>query len=194
MIALLLGGALAATPEASLGLTYNWDDPFVRPVGLHASVGLALRPWISARFTGAWLPISGEASWKPLTTQLIEEPRVSPDLSYMTGLGAAEVQISPARGASGGWERALGLTAGVGFVHTADDLALQGGAGDPSFEATASELHPTGSYGLAGELWRGAWGARLRLERVYYVEWVASEVRERKTPTWIALEATWRAL
>ena len=190
----LLGVALATPPSVAIGVDYGWDDPFVAPIGLRGGLDVSPRDWLTIGLTGAWYPADDESSWSALTDQIASANHISPDLSYVTTRAQLEARLTPIRGTSGGWERTLGGHIALGAAHTRDDLDTIGAVGDPVFEATEREWHPAPGYGLDGELWRGDWGVRLRLERTYYVEWVASDVKEKKTPSWLGLELTWRPL
>jgi outer membrane beta-barrel protein len=97
-------------------------------------------------------PDLGTGDWKPLTTQLVEENHVSPDISKLNLFGSACFVFSPIYGKAAISGRKLinfdiyGKF-GMGATRTADDLEALQSVGDPRAEATQFQVHPTTNFG-----------------------------------------------
>lgn len=176
---------------AGAGYSQVVNDPFYTSRGLTAQVEARPLDWLGVGATGGGYLYPGADGWSPLAKSLVSQYSVAPDVSAMTSTLGAVVTLAPFRGVVGSWSTRVGLSAGVGAVHTEDDLEALQAVGEPQFEATASQFHPYGSVGLFGELRRGAWGGRVRLERMSYVEVIATETKEDKNPLWLGAEIAW---
>jgi hypothetical protein len=176
---------------ASLGADWVVSDPFVRRRGLHFGLEYAPRPFFSAGFLVAGYPNFGQADWKPLTTQLVEENRVSPDLSRITARADLVARFTPLWREGEHISTNAGLHVGFGAVRTVDDLEAMQAEDDPVAQSTQIELHPTLLYGLSAEMRTDyVVGFRVRAEHVVYVETVNGTTLERKNNRFFGVELT----
>lgn len=175
-----------------LGYAQVVNDPFYTPRGPAARLEARPVDWLGVGAAGGWYPYGGEDTWSPLAKSLLHEQSISPDVSSITSSLGVLVTVAPFRGVVGSWSSRVGLTAGVGAVHTVDDLVALQAVGEPQFEATSEQFHPFGSVGVFGELRRGVWGGRLGIDRMSYVEVIGTETKEDKNPVWVGMElALW---
>jgi hypothetical protein len=187
---LLVPGACAAEVGVSAGVQAVTNDPFVVPAAV--SLGVEVRPadWFGIGVTGLLSPAAGQSAWTPLMHTMYDDWKVSPDISRMSQAVALRGSVTPLRGTVGTLTTRVGIEAGIGFVHTRDDLDLLQAQGEPDYEATADEVHPAGLIGVVGEVRSGAWGGRLRIERMGYEETVGRTVQESKDLLWVGFELT----
>ena len=100
-----------------------------------------------------WSPDLGDSvDHKPLTTQLVEENNVSPDISKLSYYGTLTFAFSPIYGKVAVGTRIINFDIfgvfGAGVARTADDLyALQAEDNDVRALASAEEFHPTTNLG-----------------------------------------------
>lgn len=186
-----LGSAQAGQAHVFAGYDRAVNDPFVVRRGLHVGAGFAPNEVLSFD-TGLYgYPDLGEADWTPLTRQLINEARVSPDISKITARGDLVVRIAPF---SREWEWLhvrTGFHAGVGFVRTKDDLEALQAEGDPRAMSTELQLHPTAISGVHAEV-RTPYvvGLRVKLETVRFNEAVNGTTVEMKANRFAGMEVT----
>jgi len=191
MVWIFSAGALAAPSVVGLGVEAVTNDPFVSTVGLHASVDQPIRPWLRLGASGGVYPSLGQGSWSALTTQIVTEANVTPDISAIRWRASAQATWLPVRQELPGRSRLLGLYAGMGWVYTVDDLdALQ--SYDDEDLATQMEFHPIVSGGLMAEVWWSSWGGRVRMERASYTETISSAIDESRNPFWLGIDLTAR--
>lgn len=191
---LFVAQAQAGGLGLALGLEHSIDDPFLNHRAIRAGVSYAPREQLAFEGSVAAFPNLGEADWKPLTSQLVNNNHVSPDLSPMKLRLDARVHVFAIRSSFGDWWGALDVSGGLGGVKTIDDLEALQQEGDQYAEATASQWHPSSSWGLAYQLVTefgdsSAVGARLRCDSIIYLETVSSTTLETKRIRSLALEA-----
>jgi hypothetical protein len=195
MLAILFSALAFAAPVRtglSLGLETVANDPFLRAAGPRLALSVRPRPWIGGNLAGSFTPYLGEGSWTAVTRELVEQNGVYPDISAPVAHARLLVELVPVRTTVGSVEAALVLGLGGGLMYTVDDLTLTGEEGDPVAEPLRRQVHPSASIAVASEVRRGAFGARVRLERSQYVERIgASAIRERKRPTWVGAEVVY---
>ena len=186
----LMQAAMAADLSAAVGLEAAVNDPFLVQAGLRASGEAALRPWLSVGLSGGLYPYLGEQSHRRLTTELLEEYAIFPDLSPMRWRGMAEARIVPLTVVHKQQTRRLSLHAGLGMVQTEDihdDLwALE------EFQSTAIQVHPMTSVGMSAEVHGETLGIRVRMERTAYVEDVMVDIEHDRKNGWVGVELTIR--
>jgi hypothetical protein len=190
---LLLGPAQAGDLGFSLGYDRTINDPFLVRRGLRAGVAFAPREQLAVEATAAFYPDLGESDWAALTSQLIDNNHVSPDLSRILGQAHLRLHIFPLRSRFGPFEGALDGWAGFGATWTEDDLEALQQEGDPWAEATASQVHPCPTWGFGYQVVAdiadtGAMGLRLRWDRFRYIETVSSATLETKGNIILGLE------
>ncbi len=185
---LLMAAVQAFELAGGLGYAQVVNDPFFTSRGLSARLEARPLDWLGVGATGGWYPYGGIDTWSPLSKSLLSGYAVAPDVSAMNSSLGGVVTVSPFRGVVGSWSTRVGLSAGIGAVHTSDDLEAFQAQGEPRFEATRDQFHLYGSMGLFGEVRRGAWGGRLRMDRMSYVEVIGTETTEDKNPVWLGVD------
>jgi outer membrane beta-barrel protein len=141
-------GRFEATP--SVGFVTN--DPFLNRYIAGVRLGYHLTEIFAIEGELSYSPDLGETDWKPLTTQLVNENNVSPDISKLTLVSNATFQFSPIYGkvALGGGNIIhfdIYGAFGMGVTQTRDDLRALQAEGDPIAMATEVQLQPTTNFG-----------------------------------------------
>jgi outer membrane beta-barrel protein len=141
-------GRFEATP--SVGFVTN--DPFLNRYIAGVRLGYHLTEIFAIEGELSYSPDLGETDWKPLTTQLVNENNVSPDISKLTLVSNATFQFSPIYGkvALGGGNIIhfdIYGAFGMGVTQTRDDLRALQAEGDPIAQATEVQLQPTTNFG-----------------------------------------------
>ncbi len=195
---LWLGLSTAGATELTVGGESVVNDPFLQRrsvvVGVSHEVLGPLR--LGAQY--GFAPDRGEEDWKPLTTQLVNENSVSPDISKYTMYGAIRMEVpvirtskNMARGPGGlrHLDTELRVFGGMGFARTTDDLEALQATGDERAVATQFQTHPTSHYGLNTTLyWSDRQGLRVEAEFMDYIETVNATTLEMKSNLIIGLE------
>lgn len=141
-------GRFEATP--SVGFVTN--DPFLNRYIAGVRFGYHLTEIFAVEGELSYSPDLGETDWKPLTTQLVNENNVSPDISKLTLVSNATFQFSPIYGkvALGGGNIIhfdIYGAFGMGITQTRDDLRALQAEGDPIAQATEVQIQPTTNFG-----------------------------------------------
>lgn len=138
--------------ELSPHIAFVANDPFLNRY--IAGVGIAnhITEVFAIEVTADFSPDLEEGDWKPLTKQLVEENRVSPDISKLTYFGALTFQFSPIYGKVAVVGREIISfdiygQFGMGITRTADDLTALQAEGDPRAQSTQFQMHPTTNFG-----------------------------------------------
>jgi hypothetical protein len=197
IISLLVAALLPGTAQAvQLGFATGHgvvvNDPFVVRQGPTMRLLFLPKPWLVASLNSGFTPLISDSDKTRLADHLIYEHQLAPDLSRIHMRHDLTVALMPKAGRLGGWQAHVGPYAGLGVVHTYDDLELLQVAGVPEFEATREEFHATTIYGLGAELRRDVFGLGVRLERQNYTEVVGTTTLETKQTGWVMMEASWR--
>jgi outer membrane beta-barrel protein len=138
--------------EISPHVAFVSNDPFLNRYIVGTGVGYNLTEIFAIEGMLDFSPDLGTGDWKPLTTQLVEENHVSPDISKLNLFGSACFVFSPIYGKAAISGRKLinfdiyGKF-GMGATRTADDLEALQSVGDPRAEATQFQVHPTTNFG-----------------------------------------------
>ncbi len=161
------------------------NDPFLRRriVGLQA--GWHAADIFSLELNLGFSPMLGEADWKPITAELIENNHVSPDLSRLTWFGGAGLGFAPIHGKFAVGQRIVHYdifgSFGMGVVRTVDDLEVIGADDDPWAQATQHQLHPTTRYGGGARVVLGPNVAvRVEARSLVYIETIFGTTLEMK--------------
>ena len=171
--------------ETSPYVGFVTNDPFINRY--LAGIGVAYHPTeiFAVEANLGYSPNLGEADWKPLTTQLVEENKVSPDISKLTLFTNFGFQFSPIYGkvALNG-RRIVNFDVfaafGLGLTLTQDDLDA---LGDDSAEAlaTQNQWHPTTNIGGGVRVnFNDMIAFRLEGRSLVYIETIASKTLEMK--------------
>ncbi len=186
----VLSSALAGQVGLTGGMEFTGNDPFVVRAGPRLGLEFAPRPQLRFGLSGAYYPDFGEGNWTPLTSQMVNENHIAPDISLMTAQARGELRVVPFIHRIGILEAHTGAYGGLGVVHTEDDLEALQQEDDPWALATASQNHPTATWGVFSEVGGDTVRGRLRFERTTYVETVSSLTLEMKSTLLWALEVT----
>lgn len=184
----LTGVALAA--DLSIGASVNSNDPFLLQKSVVASGAVGFAPGARVGLMAAYSPNLGRADWQPITSQLVDENHVSPDISRRGFDGALTLQVEPFRGRVATVGTAMALYAGLGLVWTHDDLdALQTDSDDERAVTTEFQLHPDLVWGLQGDVypWEAV-GFRLRWHHISWIETVNATTLEMRDLQTLGLE------
>ena len=138
--------------ELSPHVAFVSNDPFLNRYIVGTGIGYNLTEIFAIEGMLDFSPDLGTGDWKPLTTQLVEENHVSPDISKLNLFGSACFVFSPIYGKAAISGRKLinfdiyGKF-GMGATRTSDDLEALQAVGDPRAEATQFQVHPTTNFG-----------------------------------------------
>jgi outer membrane beta-barrel protein len=140
--------------EVGPHLGFVSNDPFINRYIVGGNVGYHFTEVLSMELAGSFSPDFGQGDWKPITNQIIENNKVSPDISKVIWVVNATAQFAPIYGkiaVLGGKIIIFDIYGifGMGIAGTQDDLeAIQcaGIEGSPCV-ATASQVHPTTTIG-----------------------------------------------
>jgi outer membrane beta-barrel protein len=174
--------------EIAPHIGYVTNDPFINRYLAGASYTYHLTEIFAVEVIGSYSPDFGDADWKPITAQLVNENKVSPDISKLTYYGNLNFQFSPIYGKIAIGDRTIMNfdvfgAFGTGIAHTLDDAeAMQAEAGeDFDFFATQSQHHATTNFG-GGMRFIFSKNLALRIEgrSMQYIETIASTTLEMK--------------
>jgi len=175
-------GRYEVTPH--LGFVTN--DPFVNRYLVGAEFVYHATEIFGVGLSATYSPDFGNADYKSVTRQLIDENQVSPDISKINYFGSINTQFSPIYGKVAVGARGIVMfdvfgVFGLGLVHTSDDLEALQGTDDPLALATANQLHPTSNFG--GGI-RATFGPNIAVKlegrSMVYIETVNSTTLEMK--------------
>ena len=166
-----------------LGLVTN--NPYIHRtmVGIHTTwhatevLGVELR--------GTFSPDFGRADWTDLTQQLIENNRVSPDISKLIWHSTLGLQFSPIHGKLAIGRRIISLdlfgTSSIGLARTHDNLEVLGCEGESHCTASEKQIHPTVSLGGGARISLTPTTAfRVEARSISYIETIQSKDLEAK--------------
>lgn len=162
------------------------NDPFLNRYIVGMGVGYHLTEIFGFEAMLDFSPDLGEGDWKPLTTQLVNENNVSPDISKLTYFGSACFVFSPIYGKAAIRGRNIinfdiyGKF-GMGGTATADDLEALQAEDQPTAIATQNQFHPTTNFGGGARIIFNQ-NVALRVEgrSMIYIETVDSDTLEMK--------------
>ena len=172
--------------ELTPNLAFVTNDPFLNRYIIGA--GMAYHPTeiFALELNIGFSPDLGEADWKPLTKQLVDNNKVSPDLSPLTYFGNACFEFSPIYGkvaVSGKKIIHFDMFGafGMGAVRTAEDLVNLQTQDDPQALATQFQVHPTTNFGGGARIIFGeSMALRIEGRSLVYIETVNSVTLEMK--------------
>jgi outer membrane beta-barrel protein len=171
--------------EGTPAVAFVTNDPFLNRYIVAGGVGYHATEIFEIEANFGFSPNLGEADWKPLTSQLVNNNHVSPDLSPLTVFANAMFLYSPIYGKVAVGHRIIPFDIfgafGMGMVLTSDDLEALQQVGDDYAEATANQMHPTTNFGGGLRVILGE-SLALRLEgrSLVYIETVSSTTLEMK--------------
>jgi outer membrane beta-barrel protein len=162
------------------------NDPFINRYLAGASFSYHITEIFAFELAGAFAPDFGTADWKAITHQLVEENKVSPDISKIIYFGNLNFSFSPIYGkiaVSG--RKIINFdifgTFGSGIVNTKDDLEALQAVGEQHAEDTEVQFHPTTNFGGGFRvIFSKSLAARLEGRSMIYVETIDSTTLEMK--------------
>lgn len=175
-------GRLEFSPHAA----FVANDPFLNRYIVGAGLGYHLTEVFAIEASFDFAPDLGDGDWKPLTTQLVEENSVSPDISKLTLFGALTFQYSPIYGKLAVVGNNIILfdiygAFGMGMTRTTDDLEALQAVDDPRAQATENQVHPTTNFGGGLRIIFGEnIAARVEGRSLVYIETVNATTLEMK--------------
>jgi outer membrane beta-barrel protein len=138
--------------EASPHLGFVTNDPFINRYLIGAAFAYHVTEIFGVEVSGTFSPTFGDLDRKAITTQIIEENQVTPDISRIQFYVNGNFQFSPIYG-----KVAIGSgkiivfdlfgVFGTGVVNTNDDLVALQKTEDPAAIATQVQFHPTLNFG-----------------------------------------------
>jgi len=175
-------GRYEATPH--LGFVTN--DPFINRYLVGAAFDYHVTEIFAIQLNGDFSPDFGTGDWKPITHILVDDNKVSPDISKVIWLANADFEYSPIYGKIA----VLGKNIinfdifgnfGGGVANTHDDLKALQAETDPKALATANQIHPTINFGFGTRvIFSKAFAFRLEGRSMSYVETINSSTLELK--------------
>jgi outer membrane beta-barrel protein len=171
--------------EASPYVGFVTNDPFINRYLFGVGGAYHITEIFALEANLGYAPNLGQADWKPLTKQLVEENKVSPDISKLTMFSNVGFQFSPIYGKvaiNGSRIVNFDIFAafGLGTTLTQDDLEA---LGDDSLEAqaTANQWHPTTNIGGGARVvFNDMIAFRVEGRSMVYIETIASKTLEMK--------------
>jgi len=181
LLSLLLMNTAAAT-ELTASISSDYNDPFVERTLFSLGGALDIAPGARLALRSGYAPDLGENDWRGLTSQLVEDSHVSPDISKLIRSSSLSMVVEPYRGPIGSLGSAMAMYAGVGVVFTQDDLdALGVDKTDKKAFSTYEQRHPSAVWGVIGDIYiTPAFGLRWRWDHIHYVETVNATTLESK--------------
>ena len=172
--------------EASPHAAFVANDPFLNRYIVGTGLAYHVTEVFAVEGTFDFAPDLGEGDWKPLTTQLVNENSVSPDISKLTMFGSLTFQYSPIYGKLAIVGRDIILfdvygNFGMGFTRTTDDLNALQAQGEERAMATEFQTHPTTNFGGGLRIIFGeSIAARVEARSMVYIETVNATTLEMK--------------
>ena len=172
--------------EVSPHVAFVSNDPFLNRYIVGTGVGYHLTEIFAIEGMLDFSPDLGTSDWKPLTTQLVEENHVSPDISKLNLFGSACFVFSPIYGkAAISGRKIINFDIygkfGMGATQTKDDLEALQAVGDPKTEKTMDQLHPTTNFGGGARvIFNDNLALRVEGRSMVYIETVNSTTLEMK--------------
>lgn len=185
--------------EVGPHLGFVSNDPFINRYIFGANVGYHFTEVLSAELAGSFSPDFGEGDWKPITDQIINNNKVSPDISKIIWVVNATAQFSPIYGklaVLGGQIIIFDIYGlfGMGVTGTQDDITAIGCDGAPEndpCQLTASQVHPTTTIGGGFRVaFSDSFAARIEARSLSFIETLNGTSLEMKNNLIIQASAT----
>jgi len=171
--------------EASPHIGFVTNDPFINRYLIGAAFAYHVTEIFAIEAVGTFSPDFGHGDWKGITHQLVEQNRVSPDISKILYFGNLNFQFSPIYGKVAVGRKIINFdifgTFGTGVVSTKDDLDALQCPQDQSCIDTESQIHPTTNFGGGFRvIFNRNLAARLEGRSMIYIETIDSTTLEMK--------------
>ena len=172
--------------ELSPHLAFVSNDPFLNRYIFGVGVAYNITEVFSVEGMLDYSPDLGDADWKPLTKQLVEENSVSPDISKIGAFGSFCFIFSPIYGKAAVIGRNIinfdiyGKF-GMGMTQTVDDLSALQAEEDERAQSTQVQFHPTTNFGAGTKIiFNPNVAARVEARSMIYIENVNGTTLEMK--------------
>ena len=172
--------------ELSPHLAFVSNDPFLNRYIFGVGVAYNITEVFSVEGMLDYSPDLGDADWKPLTKQLVEENSVSPDISKIGAFGSFCFIFSPIYGKAAVIGRNIinfdiyGKF-GMGMTQTVDDLSALQAEEDERAQSTQVQVHPTTNFGAGTKIiFNPNIAARIEARSMIYIENVNGTTLEMK--------------
>ena len=172
--------------ELSPHLAFVSNDPFLNRYIFGVGVAYNITEVFSVEGMLDYSPDLGDADWKPLTKQLVEENSVSPDISKIGAFGSFCFIFSPIYGKAA----VIGKNIinfdiygkfGMGMTQTVDDLSALQAEEDERAQSTQVQFHPTTNFGAGTKIiFNPNVAARVEARSMIYIENVNGTTLEMK--------------
>jgi outer membrane beta-barrel protein len=182
--------------EISPHVAFVSNDPFLNRYIVGTGVGYHLTEIFAIEGMLDFSPDLGTSDWKPLTTQLVEENHVSPDISKLNLFGSTCFVFSPIYGkAAISGRKIINFDIygkfGMGATRTADDLEALQAEGDAKAESTQFQVHPTTNFGGGARIiFNDNLAVRVEGRSMVYIETVNATTLEMKNNFLIQFSAS----
>jgi outer membrane beta-barrel protein len=183
--------------ELSPHAAFVANDPFLNRYIVGTGLGYHWTEIFATELSLDFAPDFGTGDWKPLTTQLVEENSVSPDISKLTLAGSLTFQYSPIYGKVAVVGRNIILfdiygAFGMGMTRTKDDLEALQAVGDERAQSTEFQTHPTTNFGGGLRIIFGEnIAARVEGRSLVYIETVNATTLEMKNNLILQASFSW---
>ena len=173
--------------EASPMVGFVTNDPFIYRRFVGGSFTYHPTEIFALEIQAAFSPDLEAADWRPITQQLVENNRVSPDISKIIWLTSVNTQFSPIYGklaVVGGQIINFDVYAsvGAGVTQTKDDLRALNKENEQSAIVTQVQVHPTMNFGAGFRvIFTDNFAARIEGRSMTYIETVDSTNLEYKS-------------
>ena len=181
--------------EVGPHLGFVTNDPFINRYMVGASFAYHITEIFAAELTGTFAPDFGKGDWKPITTQLVNQNKVSPDISKIIWTTAVNFQFSPIYGKLALSKGTINFDVfgvfGMGVVGTNDDLLALQCDDDPQCIDSEVQTHPTSNIGGGFRvIFSKNLALRLEGRSLIYIETINSTTLEMKNNFILAASAT----
>lgn len=171
--------------EPGIHLGFVTNDPFINRYLIGASFTYHFTEIFGAEVTATFSPDFGKGDWKPITNQLVNENKVSPDISKIIWAAGGNFQFSPLYGKLALAKKTINFDVfgvfGMGVVGTFDDLEALQCESDPQCVDTEKQIHATSNIGGGFRVvFSKNFAIRIEGRSLIYIETINSTTLEMK--------------
>jgi len=172
------------------------NDPFVRRITFGTNLAYHITEIFAFEVQAGYSPDFGEGDHKSITSQILEQNGVTPEISRLMWHTTANFNFSPFYGKMATLGRNTILfdlygTFGGGVAGTRDDIELSQGEDDAKKQSTAVQAHPTITIGGGLRVsFNKTVGIRLEARSLSYINTIAATTLELKNNFSIQLGAS----
>ena len=172
--------------ELSPHVAFVTNDPFLNRYIIGTGIAYHLTEIFSIEAMADFSPDLGDADWKPLTKQLVEQNSVSPDISKIQAFGSFCFSFSPIYGKTAVLGQQIVLfdvygKFGMGLTQTVDDLSALQAEEDERAQSSQVQVHPTTNFGGGIRMiFNRNFAARVEGRSMIYIETVNATTLEMK--------------